>query len=103
MNREKGDSCECCGKWTDQGLKKLREESKLNPIFNTDFSKSLPIIIEDVRLKLVSARGTLQDIVSAYGWEDRIENVEGLINCGLMALFDIKKEMENVYNKRDSK
>jgi hypothetical protein len=88
------DRCASCGHWTQKGLDKLHENSKLHPIFNTDFSKPLSQIIEETRSRIVNVRGTLQDIEAACpGWKERVEIVSGLLSCGLVALHYVKEEM----------
>jgi hypothetical protein len=89
------DRCKTCGHWTEKGLEKLRDNSKRHPIWNTDFSKPLSQIIEETRTRLVNVRGTLYDIEAACpGWKERVEDVSGLLTCGLIALHYVKEEME---------
>lgn len=88
------DNCECCGKWTTAGEKKLAERAKAHPIFGTDMSIPLSESIELIRIQLSTARGQLGDISSAYpGWGEHLVNIEGLLTCGLIALHDVKEDM----------
>lgn len=70
-----------------------RERYRQHPIYGTDFSKPTSQLIEDIRNQLVQSRGQLHDIMFGIGWEDRLDNVEGLINCGLTTLYHIKEEI----------
>lgn len=72
-----------------------RERYRQHPIYKTDFSKTTSQLIEDIRNQLVQSRGQLHDIMFGIGWEDRLDNVEGLINCGLTTLYHIKEEVTN--------
>jgi len=70
------------------------ERYRAKPIFGTDFSKPLSEIIEVVRNEICKARGTINDIQHGYpGWKERVDHVEGLLTCGLVALADSKKEI----------
>jgi hypothetical protein len=97
MSVDKEDTCQACGMWTRKGKEKLAENSKLHPIFGTDFSKPLSKIIEEIRVRLVAARGQLSDIASAHpGWGERTADVEGLLTCGLVTLYGIMEEMRKI-------
>src|SRR5208282_1288373 len=91
-----GDTCKECGRWTDQGIKMLQENSRLHPVYNTDFSKPLSVLIENIRSQIAKSRGQLGDISFTGMWEQSIKEVEGLLTCGLIALWHIKEEMEKV-------
>lgn len=88
------DACPTCGMWTQAGRDKATERARANPIWNTDFTKPLSASIEEIRSRIANVRGTLHDIESAFpGWKDRLEPVEGLLTCGLIALHGVRKEM----------
>ncbi|NCX55778.1 MAG: hypothetical protein EBW87_01055 [Burkholderiaceae bacterium] len=70
-----------------------REDYRKNPIFGTDMTKPASLLTDDIRKKLVEARDILTDVKRGYGWEDRFESVEGLIDCGLTCLYEIMKEI----------
>jgi hypothetical protein len=70
------------------------ERAKSNPIFGTDFSKPLSAIIEGLRSQMTATRGHIKDIERAYpGWKERVEHVEGLLTCGIIALANSNKEI----------
>ncbi len=62
-------------------------------IFGTDVTKPLSTLIEEARTALVKARNVVDDSISAYGWKDRLQNVEGLMTCGLVYLAHIREEV----------
>lgn len=78
---------------TTQERERDQEIRKKHPIFGTDFSKPVSVIIEDIRSQLSKARGQLSDIGSATGWGERVEHVEGLLTCGLVALHHTMEEI----------
>ena len=73
---------------------KSPEEYRKKPIFGTDFSKTVPEIIEDIRRKISDIRGNITDIGYGYpGYKDKLEHVEGLLTCGLSVLYHERKEI----------
>ena len=91
------DICPSCGHWTRTGKEKLAQHSREKPIFKTDFTKPLSTIVEEIRNELVLARGHLSDIGFAFsGWGEQTRNVEGLLTCGLIALYFLAQEMKKV-------
>ena len=70
-----------------------REEYRKRPIFGTDMTKPASVLTDEMRNKLVEARNILSDVKRGYGWEDRFESVEGLIDCGLTCLYEVMKEI----------
>jgi len=63
------------------------EAYRKRPIYGTDFSKPLSQLIENIRNEIVQARGHIADIIFGYpAWKERVEHVEGLLSCGLVAL-----------------
>ena len=70
------------------------DEYRKNPIYGTDFTgKSLVDLIEGVRMKLVEARNAIQDIeFGCPAHPDRLKDVTGLINCGMVALYTAQQE-----------
>jgi hypothetical protein len=75
------------------------ETPKKKPIYDTDITKPIPVLIEEVRSKLVNIRGNLNDIGYCLGWKDRFEDVIGLLTCGLVVLHGIKEEIEKAEDK----
>lgn len=95
------DRCPSCHKLTDKGEVQASEFNKLNPIWDTDFSKPLHELIEEIRHKLAFARGNLSDISAAFPiWKDRTKDVEGLLTCGLVALHKLKEEIRELDERK---
>lgn len=63
------------------------------PIGDIDITKPIPVLIEEVRLKLARLRTDLLDIGYCLGWKDRFEDVTGLLTCGISVLHGVKKEI----------
>lgn len=63
------------------------------PIFDTDITKPIPVLIEEVRRDLTKLRGKLYDIGDCLGWKDRFEAVSGLLTCGISVLYGVKEEI----------
>lgn len=79
------------------------ENSAKKPIYDTDISKPIPVLIEEVRSRLVEARGNLQDIGDCLGWKDHFDDPIGALNCVLITLYSIKEKViasENKARKR---
>lgn len=62
-------------------------------IYGTDLSIPPSEAVAAVRAKLANCRGQLFDIYTAHGWKDRIDHVEGLLTCGIIALYNTVEEM----------
>jgi len=91
------ERCKVCGCLTEEGRKLLAEKNKRNPIYGTDFSKSLSSLIENIRQQMALIRGKLSDISYAYpGWGEQIKDVEGLLTCGLISLEHIREQMMEI-------
>lgn len=87
------DKCDSCGHWTSEGERKWRES--LKPIYGTDLSRPLSETVADLRSQLARVRGQLHDIGFRYaGWGERLQSVQGLLTCGLIALHDTMEEMK---------
>ena len=64
-------------------------QKKFNPIFYKsaqEMDKPLSELIEQLRIDVSEVRGKLSDIRQAYGWNDRIEHIEGGLTCVLVAM-----------------
>lgn len=93
---DKPECCPTCNRYTSRGQEQLAVEYRSRPIFETDLSRPLSYVIADIRGQLVKARGQLSDIGSGFtGWKDRVDNVEGLLTCGLVVLWNVQEEMKN--------
>jgi len=91
------ERCSGCNRLTVSGQVLEAKRYREDPIYHTDFSKSLSAIISGVRDDIARTRGTLMDIAYAFPvWGSRIKDVEGLLTCGLVALHHIMSEMERI-------
>lgn len=76
-----------------------------NPIFYKnveEMDKPLSELMESLRNDLAKIRGKLSDIKWSYGWEDRIEHIEGGLSCLLVAMYAVKQEWERFEEKHNS-
>ena len=80
-----------------------RERYRKSPTYGTNFSKPVSVLIEDIRKELTTARGHVTDIMHGSGWEDRVKHIEGLLTCGLVALYTAKEEISKSEIKNDYK
>jgi len=76
-----------------------------NPIYYKnakDMDKPLSELMEDLRTEIDNVRGKLYDIKQSYGWEDRIQFIEGGLTCLLISMHSTTKEwqeFEKIKNK----
>lgn len=78
------------------------EEYRKNPIFGTDFSKPVSVLIDEIRNNITKLRGTINDIEYGYPiYNDRIKYIEGYLTTGLVALSYVKKEIAELEIKKD--
>lgn len=89
------ERCPECNRITRDGEKVSRSEYQKSPIWETDFSKPMSTLIEDIRTQLARVRGKLTDITHGYDCTDGyrlIKDVEGLLTCALVTLAYAKDE-----------
>jgi hypothetical protein len=82
------------------------EKERRNPIFYKDASemdKPLSELMEELRSDVANVRGKLWDIKQSFGWNDRIEHIEGGLSCILMAMFATMEEWQAFEKKRAAK
>lgn len=92
---DRPESCPTCNRYTERGREQLAKQSRQRPIYGTDFSKPLSVLIEEARSDLAKIRGRLSDISFGYiGWREELACVEGLLTCGLVTLYGTKEKME---------
>jgi len=75
-----------------------------NPIYYKnaeEMDKPLSELMEDLRNEVSRIRGKLHDIKSSYGWEDRIEHIEGGLTCMLVAMFGTMEEWKKFEEKQN--
>ena len=97
------ERCSECGKLTQYGEKVYKESYKENPIWYEDkeeFKKPVSELIESLRNDLARIRGKLGDIVSAYGWGDYIEDIQGNLTCSIVALAYANDKIIKFENKK---
>lgn len=66
-----------------------------NPIYYKnveEMDKPLSVLMEELRNELSRVRGKLSDIKRSYGWEDRIDFIEGGLTCMLVAMYNTMEE-----------
>jgi hypothetical protein len=75
-------------------MSRLPKDYRENPVYGTDFSRPVSVIIEELRNKMAELRGTIIDIKCGYPhWSGRIDCVEGLLTCGLVTLHNVNEEV----------
>jgi hypothetical protein len=91
---EKPETCTGCGRYTERGRQQLAIQFRAKPLSGIDLTRPLSKLVEDIRSDLATARSKLNDIGMGFtGWRDRLESVEGLLTCGLVALHHTMEEM----------
>lgn len=91
------ERCRECGCLTDEGRRLDVQRAKERPIYGTNFGPPLSETIQAMRGRVSQLRGELGDIRRAFpGWGERLECVEGLLTCGLIALQDAMQEMQRI-------
>jgi hypothetical protein len=60
------------------------------------FDKPTSVLLEELRNEIAIVRGKIQDIYLNLGEKERLAHIEGLLTCGLIALYDAKKEYEKI-------
>ena len=84
------------------GITGTMENKDKKPIFYAnaqEMDKLLSVLIEDLRSDIAKVRGKISDIRRSYGWDDRLEHIEGGLTCMLVAMYATMQEMEKFENK----
>jgi len=79
-----------------------RKNKDRNPIYYKsaeEMDKPLSELMEELRSDLCKVRGKLHDIKRSYGWEDRIEHIEGGLTCMLVAMYATVEEWQKFERK----
>ena len=74
-----------------------------NPIYYKsveEMDKPLSKLMEELRSDVVKVRGKLFDIKRSYGWDDRIEYIEGGLTCMIVCMYATMKEWEAFEEKQ---
>lgn len=80
-----------------------RKNKDRNPIFYKtpeEMDKPLSVLMEELRSDIARIRGKLSDIKFSYGWDDRIEFIEGGLTCMLVAMHSTMDEWKKFEEKR---
>jgi hypothetical protein len=64
-----------------------------------EMDKPLSVLMEDLRGEIHRTRGKLGDMKRAFGWDDRIEPLEGVLTCMLMTMYGVMEEFQNFEKK----
>jgi len=83
-----------------------RKNKDRKPIFyknSEEMDKPLSELMEELRGEISNTRGKLHDIKYSYGWDDRIEHIEGGLTCMLVAMYDVMEEWKRFENKQKLK
>lgn len=97
------DTCPKCGRWNASGIEKQRLQALEHPLYNTDLTQPRSSLIYKARHDIIQIRGMLGDISRAYpGWKESLDNVEGLLNCGLTTLYSIMQDMKTLEDKQNA-
>jgi len=76
-------------------MRKKNPNSK--PIFYKEIGeldKPVNELIEQLRIDLAKIRGKISDIRYMYGWEDRLDYLEGGITCMIVAMNSSREEIK---------
>jgi hypothetical protein len=74
------------------------------PIFyknKEDLDKPLHELMDNLRTDVAKVRGKLHDIKATYGWDDRIEHLEGGLTCMISAMYDTEVEWREIEKKHN--
>jgi len=75
---------------------------RFHPLFKTDLSEGPVNAIEKIRALLDEARGQCSDMKHSYsGWGQQLQDVEGLLTCGLICLYRVLQEMQEVKDRQE--
>jgi hypothetical protein len=67
-----------------------------------EMDKPLSELMEQLRSEIVKTRGKLSDIKRSYGWDERIEHIEGGLTCILIAMWNTMEEWKLYEEKHKS-
>ena len=80
----------------------MSKKTEYNPIFyksKEEMDRPLSELMEELRLEISRIRGKLFDIKHTYGWEDRIDFIEGGLTCMLVAMHSTMEEWKRFETK----
>ena len=76
----------------------------LNPIYyknSEEMAKPVSVLIASLRDDITRIRGKLGDIRHSYGWDDRIDFLEGGLTCMIVAMAYTVDEIRE-FEKKDA-
>ena len=80
---------------SSEEIQKRAERHKQNPIYGTDLNRPMSEVIAELRSRMTVLRGQFGDFKRGFpGWHERVEPVEGLLTCGISALYSVIQEIE---------
>lgn len=98
------DKCDSCGRLNHEGLTKSAERYRQNPIFGTNLERPMSEIVNEIRNRLVAARGSIADFQFGYpAWKERTQHVEGLLTCGIVALYSAMEDIQKFEREHSPK
>ena len=81
-----------------------KKDNNYKPIFchnADDMEKPLSMLMDELRSDISVVRGKLFDIKKTYGWDDRIDFLEGGLTCMIVAMSYTQKEWYEFERKND--
>ena len=99
FDKNAANYCPTCRKQTEEGSKNSAERYKENPIYGpiygTNLKRPVSEIVNELRERMVSLRRGIQDFQFGYPqWKERTQHVEGLLTCGIIALYNTLEELQ---------
>ena len=80
---------------TDEQVQADAERYRQNPIYGTDLNRPMSEVIKDLRHRMTVLRGQINDFQFGFpGWRGHTEPVEGLLTCGIVALYAALEEIQ---------
>lgn len=80
-----------------------RKNKDRSPIYYKtveEMNKPLSELMEELRSDINKVRGKLWDIKQSYGWDDRIEHIEGGLTCMLIAMHSTMEEWKKFEERK---
>lgn len=68
-------------------VKKNKDKAPIFYKSAEEMDKPLSELMDELRSEVSKIRGKLSDIRMSYGWDDRIEHLEGGLTCMLVAMY----------------
>lgn len=81
-------------------MEKKREPG--NPIYYKsaeEIDKPLSELMDQLRTDIAVVRGKLSDIKRSYGWDDRLNDLEGGLTCMIVAMASVEDEWKRMERK----